>query len=53
MAYKFKKQFEFWQAPDNTRVSDQMLNPIHFLDYLNFGALFDISFGKCVRTCAI
>ena len=32
-------------VPSHVRVSDPMLNPnpksVHFLDYLNFGALFD------------
>ena len=37
-------------------VSDPMLNPVpksvHFLDYLNFCALFYFYSGQCVRTCA-
>ena len=40
------------------RLSCPMLNPfpksVHFLDYQNFGALFDFFFsGQIVRTCAI
>ena len=43
---KIRGEIYKWMESRLSRVSDPMLNPVpksvHFLDYLNFGTLFDI-----------